>query len=167
MHSTVMSPCRSQLFSAELSHSSKVSDRRRNTLKLAQNRSDSLCDGLWVPCRVFWAWFGPALGSNPARNRRFPARSFKVFGAILAQPSCGALESVSRVNFVDLCSIFQAGALGNGPGPNFGRKPTQNQPQTDPKPIQIQSFQGPFSSSEGYTRQLCRRDGHSSCPSCA
>ncbi len=28
---------------AELSHSSKVSDRRRNTTKSAQNRSESLC----------------------------------------------------------------------------------------------------------------------------
>ena len=27
---------------------------------------------------------------------------------------------------VDLLSIFQAGAVGGGPGPNFGRKPTQN-----------------------------------------
>ncbi len=31
--------------------------------------------------------------------------------------------------FVDLCSIFQAGSVGNGPGPNFGRKPAQNQPK--------------------------------------
>ena len=28
--------------------------------------------------------------------------------------------------FVDLCSVFQAGAGGHGPGPNFGRKPTNN-----------------------------------------
>jgi hypothetical protein len=26
---------------------------------------------------------------------------------------------------VDLCSIFQAGAVGNSPWANFGRKPTQ------------------------------------------
>ena len=26
----------------------------------------------------------------------------------------------------DLCSVFQDGAVGNGPGPNFGRKPAQN-----------------------------------------
>ncbi len=32
--------------------------------------------------------------------------------------------------FVDLCSSFQAGAVGHAPGPNFGRKPTQNQEQT-------------------------------------
>ena len=29
----------------------------------------------------------------------------------------------------DLCSMFQAGALGQGPGPKFGRKPTQNRPK--------------------------------------
>ena len=62
------------------------SDRRRNTPKSGHNRSESLCAGLWAPCRVFWAWFGPALGPNPARNRRFPAGSLKVFGALLAQP---------------------------------------------------------------------------------
>ena len=44
--------------SAELSHSLKVSDRRRNMTKSGQNRSESLCAGLWVPCRVFWVWFG-------------------------------------------------------------------------------------------------------------
>ncbi len=27
---------------------------------------------------------------------------------------------------VDLCSTFKAGAVGSGPGPNFGRKPAQN-----------------------------------------
>ncbi len=43
-----------------------------------QNRSESLCAGLWAPCRVFWAWFGPALGPIPVRSRRFPAGSFKV-----------------------------------------------------------------------------------------
>ena len=32
----------------------KVSDRRRNTPKSGQNRSESLCAGLWAPCRVFW-----------------------------------------------------------------------------------------------------------------
>ena len=73
--------------SAELSHSLKVSDRRRNTPKSVQNRSESLCVGLGVPCRIFWVWFDPALGPNPARNRRFPTGSLKVFGALLAQPS--------------------------------------------------------------------------------
>ena len=75
--------------SAELSRSLKVSDRRRNTPKSGQNRSESLCAGLWVPCRIFWAWFGPALGPNPARNRIFPAGSLKVVGALLAQPRGG------------------------------------------------------------------------------
>ncbi len=65
----------------------KVSDRRRNMPKRAQNRSEPLCAGLWVPCRVFWGWFGAALGSHPIRNRRFLAGSLKVFGALLAQPS--------------------------------------------------------------------------------
>jgi hypothetical protein len=52
----------------------------------------SLCAGLWVPCRIFWAWFGPALGPNPARYRRFPAGFFEVFRALLAQPrQCGLL----------------------------------------------------------------------------
>jgi hypothetical protein len=31
--------------------------------------------------------------------------------------------------FVDLCSICQAGPVGNGPGPNFGRKPNQIRPK--------------------------------------
>ncbi len=82
------SPAAHHPFSAELSHTLKVSDLRRNTPKSVQNRSESLCRGLWAPCRSFWAWFGPALGPNPARNRGFRAGSFKVFGALLAQPSC-------------------------------------------------------------------------------
>ncbi len=75
------------VLSAELSHSLKVLDRRRNTPKSVQSRSESLCSGLWVPCRIFWACFGPALGPNPIRNLRFPTGSLKVFGALLAQPS--------------------------------------------------------------------------------
>jgi hypothetical protein len=59
--------------------------------KSAQHRSESLCAGLWAPCRIFWAGFGPAFGPasgpNPARNRRFLAGSLKVFGALTAQPS--------------------------------------------------------------------------------
>ncbi len=72
--------------SAELSHSSKGSGRRRNTPTSAQNRSESLCAALWIVCRIFWAWFGPALGQIPIRNRRFPAGSFPVFGALVARP---------------------------------------------------------------------------------
>ncbi len=45
------------LLSAQLSR--KVSDRHRNTPTSAQNLSESLCAALWVPCRMFWAWFGP------------------------------------------------------------------------------------------------------------
>ncbi len=63
--------------SAELSHSLKVSDRRRTTPKSGQNRSESLCAGLWAPCRVFWAWFGFALGPVSVRNIRFPAGSLQ------------------------------------------------------------------------------------------
>ncbi len=54
--------------SAEPSRSAKVSDRCRNTLKSAQNRSENRC----VPicgCRsgCFGVWVGPALGPNPAQ----------------------------------------------------------------------------------------------------
>ncbi len=38
---------------AELSHSLKVSDRRRNTPKSAQNRSESLCADLWYCAGYF------------------------------------------------------------------------------------------------------------------
>ncbi len=31
--------------------------------------------------------------------------------------------------FFDLCSVFQAGAVDNGPGLNFGRKAAQNRPR--------------------------------------
>jgi hypothetical protein len=41
--------------SVELSHSLKVSDRRRTTPKSVHNRSEALCAGLWVPSRVFGA----------------------------------------------------------------------------------------------------------------
>ncbi len=68
--------------SAELSHSVKVSDRLRDTSKSVQHSSESLCADLWVPCRVFWVWFGPALDPNLVQNRRFPAGSLKVFGAL-------------------------------------------------------------------------------------
>ncbi len=60
--------------SAELSRSLKVSDRRRNTPKLAQNRSESLYAGLWAPCRVVWAWFGFALGPKIAIRIRTSVR---------------------------------------------------------------------------------------------
>ena len=41
------------LNSAELCHTLKVTGRCRNTPKLGQSRSDSLCAGLWAACRVF------------------------------------------------------------------------------------------------------------------
>ncbi len=105
------------LGSAELSHSLKVSDRRRKTPKSAQNPSESWCASLWAPCRVFWAWFCPALRPNSVRDRRFPAGSLQVFRALLAQPSFDlsldfrfggrsenahdmALEAVSRENYL-------------------------------------------------------------------
>ncbi len=75
------------------SHNLEVSDCRRNAPKWAQNRSESLCAGLWVPCRMCWAWFGPALGPNPARNPRFPAGSSKVFGAL-----CSSAEMRSETS---------------------------------------------------------------------
>ncbi len=59
------------------------------TVYKVSDRPESLCAGLWVPCRISWAWCGPALSQNPNRNRRFPAGSLKVFGALLAQPSGG------------------------------------------------------------------------------
>ncbi len=75
--------------SAELSRSSKVSDRRGNAQKPFHNRSESLCAGLWAPCRVLWVLFGFAFGPIPGRTRRFPAGSFKVFGTLLSQPRRG------------------------------------------------------------------------------
>ncbi len=69
--------------SAQLSHRLRVSDRRRNTPKWAQKRSE---------CRVCWAWFGFAVGPNPVRNLTFPAGSLKVSGALLAQPSGGGRD---------------------------------------------------------------------------
>jgi hypothetical protein len=44
--------------SAELSHSLKVSGRRRITPKSAPNRSESLCAGVCVPFQMFFAGFG-------------------------------------------------------------------------------------------------------------
>ncbi len=72
----------------------KVSDRRRNTPESAHNRSESLGAGLWVPCLIFWAWFGPAFLPNPVRNQRFPAGSLKVFGTLSAQQSPAGLAQV-------------------------------------------------------------------------
>ncbi len=62
-----------------------ISHRRRNTPQWAHNRSESLCAGLWVPCRIFLVWFGPALGPTPNRSRRFPAESLNIFGALFGR----------------------------------------------------------------------------------
>jgi hypothetical protein len=83
------------LFSPELSHSLKVLGRRRNTLKLSQNPSESLCAGLWVRCQIFWVWFGPAFGPTPGGSRRLPAGSLSVFGALLAQRRYEGFNPVS------------------------------------------------------------------------
>ncbi len=99
-----------------------------NSPKSAQKRLESLCAGLRVPCRILWASFGPALCPSLVRTRRFPAGSLKVFGSLLAQPSLVPLNRSPDLISVDLCSMFQAGASGNGPGPKFGRKPTPNRP---------------------------------------
>ena len=117
--------------SAELSHSSKVSDRRLNILKSVLNRSESLRAGLWVPCRIFWAWFGPALGSNPVRNRRCPAGSYQIFGALSAQsclcipclifgawiwPSFRPKSGSTPASFWGAAAVPQAPGLGGGIG---------------------------------------------------
>ncbi len=62
--------------SAELSHGLKVSDRRRNTPKSAQNRSVSLCADLWVPCLIFWASFRPKYSSKSKISGRI-LKSFR------------------------------------------------------------------------------------------
>ncbi len=58
----------SLVVSAELSHSGQVSNRRRNSPKSGQNRPESLCTGLWAPCRVFralvWSSFRAHSGSK-------------------------------------------------------------------------------------------------------
>ncbi len=33
------------------------------------------------------------------------------------------------LTLVDVCSVGQAEAVGNGPGPKFGQKPAQNRPE--------------------------------------
>ncbi len=47
-------------------------------------------------------------------------------GQILDFSFLGALESISRLLFVDLCSVVQAGAAGHVLGPNFCPKSTEN-----------------------------------------
>ena len=104
-------------------------DRDGNTPKPVRNRSESVCAGLWAPCRIFWAWFGPALGPNPARKRRFPARSLKVFGALLAQPSPDPCTRCYAIVLPGRKSGFRAGFRPDSNreslkiGPPSGRRP--------------------------------------------
>ncbi len=61
--------------SAELSHSLEVSDRRRNTPKSGQNRSELVCASLWAPSADFWfgfVQFGTDLGPKSAISVRIP-----------------------------------------------------------------------------------------------
>ena len=67
---------------ASAAHNLKVSDRRRNRPTSAQNRSESLCVGLRVPCRICWARFGQTSGADRVRSRRFPAGSLKISGPL-------------------------------------------------------------------------------------
>ena len=66
-------------------------DRRRSP-RPAQNRSDLLCASLRVPCRIFGAWCGPVVGSEPPlrflRRRRadFQKRGFLMFFVNSALP---------------------------------------------------------------------------------
>ncbi len=86
------------------SHSFIFFDRRRDTAKSAQNHSESLSAGLSVPCRICFAWFGPALGLNPARNRRFPAGSLQIFEALVAQPSLEPQPTGVRTHSIRSCA---------------------------------------------------------------
>ncbi len=54
---------------------------------------------MWVQCLIFWAWFDPALGPNPFRNRRFSRRILKRFLGPSAGPS-GACRSGKAAHFV-------------------------------------------------------------------
>ncbi len=74
--------------SAERSHSLKVSDRRRNTTRSGQNRSESSGAGLWVPCRVFWTWFGAACRSKSSSKSKIS----KISGRCSAEPTAGGHE---------------------------------------------------------------------------
>jgi hypothetical protein len=85
-----------------VSCSFKVSDHRRNAPKSGQNRLESLCAGLWVPCRNFWFLCGTAIGLNPDRSRRFPFGSLKVFGALLFHCSINSLRFLVFVALVCL-----------------------------------------------------------------
>ncbi len=65
---------------------------------------------------LVWPFFRPKPGSTP-----------KIPGRIL-QIVWGPFSSAELI-FVDLCSVFHAVAVGNGPGPNCGRKTIETRPR--------------------------------------
>jgi hypothetical protein len=76
--------------------------------------------------------FGAMDVTKPYEFMRFGAMDvtkpyeFIGFGAMggLVRP-----EPAPGLIFVDLCSVFQAGAIGNVPGPNFGQTSAQHRPK--------------------------------------
>jgi hypothetical protein len=54
--------------------------------------------------------------------------------------------------FVDLCSISQAGAVGQAPGPNFGRKLTKNQDKIKYIILPIGPLLAPLGPHDAYDR---------------
>ncbi len=65
------------LFPAELSHSLKVSDRRRIAAKSSQNRSESLCAGLWGTVPDILGLVGPSFRSKSGSKLKIPRRILK------------------------------------------------------------------------------------------
>jgi hypothetical protein len=61
--------------SAELYRSLEVLDRGPNSPKLAQNRSESVCAGLWVPPRAFLAWLRQVRVPTQVTQSSIPSRS--------------------------------------------------------------------------------------------
>ncbi len=85
--------------SAELSHSSKVADRRRNTPTSAHNRSESLCAGLWgtEPDILGLVWL--SLRRESGSKSKISGRILESFRGLFRSAEFGALESVSRAHF--------------------------------------------------------------------
>ena len=61
-----------------------IVETRRNRAKIVRNRCAPVCG---YRARYFGLGSAQLWGPNPVRNRRFPAGSLRVFGALLAQPS--------------------------------------------------------------------------------
>ncbi len=60
-------------------------------------------------------------------DQGLPRSNIYIYVYILVLVPKRALEPIPRDNFlVDLCSVFQTGAVGQALGPNFGRKPAKN-----------------------------------------